>query len=109
MLYCYLKILPKLKACYLGAKAKLTRRIDSCRQPISVSSFDLIKVTTGMKLWMNKRKLSGRRCIYHPKLGSFQCSREVPSCLPCWKKGLWFQSSRLCFMHGKKKKKREKE
>ena len=108
LLYCYLEILPELKACCPGTKAKLTRRIDSCRQPISVSSFDLIKVTIGMKLWMNKGKLSGRRYIYHPKLGSFQC-REVLSCLPCWKKILWFQSSRLCSMHGKKKKERERE
>lgn len=83
-------------------------RIYSCSQPTNISSLDFIKMTTGMKLWINKGKLSGRRCFYHSKLRSFQ-HKEVPSCFPCWNKALWFQSSRLCSMGGRKKRKKKRK
>lgn len=101
LLCCHLETPLSSKPAALAPGQSRQGRIDSYSQPVNESSFDFIKVTTGMKLWVNKGKFSGRRCFCHPKLGSFQ-QRDVPSCFPCWNKALWFQNSRLCSLDGKK-------
>lgn len=108
LLYHHLKILPQLKDCCSGTRTKLTRK-DRFMQPANECIFTPFhKDDHWPEFWMNKGWLSGKGCFHHPKLGSFK-HREVPTYFPCWNKVLWFQSSRLCSMDGKKGKKKSVE